>query len=309
MSRIERVYIATHRGDLRLTRICVASVRRWYPDIPIFLLKDFANGDFSTREIEDRWNVQLWRTKELSFGWGFIKLEPLFAAERTRYLVLDSDIVFVGRVIDALEQFGEDFVVQQEVQKPADIPSLYFDADAIRQSFDPSFSGPAFTFNTGQYVATSGVLKRADFDRLVRWSEPRRVLEPESFNPSDQGVLNYVVLEKAASGAITVARTPFMKWGAAEMSEFQLPSLDGNSPYPYLIHWAGLKKRRLGRMLRSDILREFERAYYARVPNGSLRQLARTARDECEFWYRRAMRFVKKAPSAIGFPNYAARDS
>jgi hypothetical protein len=309
VSRIERVYIATHRGDLRLTRICVASVRRWYPDIPIFLLKDFANGNFSTTEIEDRWNVQVWPTKELSFGWGFIKLEPLFAAGRTRYLVLDSDIVFVGRVIDALEQFDEDFVVQQEVQAPGDIPSLYFDADAIRRSFDPAFHGPAFTFNTGQYVATSGVLQRSDFDRLIRWSEPRRVLEADVFNPSDQGVLNYVLLEKAAAGAISVARTPFMKWGAAEMSEFQLPALDGNSPYPYLIHWAGLKKRRLGQMLRADILREFERAYYARVPIGSLTQLARTVQTEWEFWYRRAMRFAKRAPSAPGFANLGTRDS
>ena len=309
MSRIERVYIATHRGDLRLTRICVASVRRWYPDIPIFLLKDFAQGDFSTREIEDRWNVDLWPTKERSFGWGFIKLEPLFAPERTRYLVLDSDIVFVGRVIDALEKFDQDFVVQQEVQEPDAIPLLYFDASGIRKSFNASFEGPAFTFNTGQYVATSGVLQRADFDRLVRWSEPRRVLKPEFFNPSDQGVLNYVVLEKASAGAISVARTPFMKWGATEMSEFEVRSLSEDSPYPYLIHWAGLKKRRIGRMLRSDILREFERAYYARIPNGAVTKVVRTALAEWEFWYRRAMRLVKRAPSAPGLATHAASDS
>ncbi|MEO7039155.1 MAG: hypothetical protein ABI446_04780 [Gemmatimonadaceae bacterium] len=300
MSRIERVYIATHRGDLRLTRICVTSVRRWYPEMPIFLLKDHEHGDFSTRELEETWNVKVWPTKERSFGWGFIKLEPLFASGRTRYLVLDSDIVFVGRVIDELERFDEDFVVQRELQPPSDVPALYFDAEAIRRSFAPGFSGPAFTFNTGQYVATSGVLSRGDFDDLVQWSEPRRVKHPELFNPSDQGVLNYVILAKLEAHELTVARTPFMKWGEAEMSEFELARLNDASPYPNLIHWAGLKKRRHGQMLRADILRHFERAYYAQIAVGRAKLLARHLHAEAEYWLRRALRVTSKVRLALG---------
>jgi hypothetical protein len=300
MTKIERVYIATHRGDLRLTRICVASVRRWYPSIPIFLLKDLANGDFSTAEIEERWNVKVWPTKERSFGWGFIKLEPLFAPGHTRYLVLDSDIVFLGRVIDALEEFDEDFVVHEEEQEPSAIPSLYFDTKRLRESFAPNFSGAEFTFNTGQYVATSGTLTRADFDGLVRWSEPRRVLHPELFNPSDQGVLNYVVLEKVDARQLTVARTPFMKWGAEEMSDFEVASLTEASPYPYLIHWAGLKKRWHREMLRADILDHFERSYYARTPLGAARMAARNVGAEVEYWMRRALRLVHKTSAKRG---------
>lgn len=300
MSRIDHVYIATHRGDLRLTRICVASVRRWYPRIPIFLLKDLANGDFSTRELEERWDVKVWPTQERSFGWGFIKLEPLFAPERGRYLVLDSDIVFVGRVIDTLERFDADFVVQEESQPERDVPALYFDASAIRNSLDPTFTSTAFTFNTGQYVATSGIMRREDFDALVGWTSPRRVLHPECFNSSDQGVLNYVVLKKLAAGEITVARTPFMKWGAKEMSEFEVHSLHERSPYPYLIHWAGLKRRRQGQMLRADILQHFEREYYARLPFGTTRFLARTVGAEWEHWYGRWKRLLARSASALG---------
>ncbi|MEP7067386.1 MAG: hypothetical protein ABI889_15230, partial [Gemmatimonadota bacterium] len=196
MSRIDRVYIAANRSDLRLTRICVASVRRWYPDIPVFLLKDETNGPFDSREIESTWNVRVWPTRERSFGWGFIKLEPLFDAEHCRYLMLDSDIVFLGRVIDALEQFDTDFVVQEEVQAVDEIPKLYFDANRIRTSLNSQLPDPTFTFNTGQYVGTSGLISREDFSALVTWSEPRRVKHPEMFNPSDQGVLNYVILEK-----------------------------------------------------------------------------------------------------------------
>ena len=294
MAKIERVYIATHRSDLRLTRICVASVRRWYPDIPIFLLKDEANGSFGTTEIERAWKVQLWPTGKRSFGWGFIKLEPLFDTQRVRYLMLDSDIVFVGRVIDALEQFDEDFIVQKEQQPARDIPNLYFDPARVRAEFDPQFTGPAFTFNTGQYVATSGLIHREDFAKLVQWSEPRRVLHPGIFNPSDQGVLNYVVLERLAAGAITVARTPFMKWGHEEMAAFELGALVEGSPYPFLIHWAGLKKLRLRHMLRADILRDFERAYYARTAFGAGRKWTRLVGSEVERWYGRAKRVVAR---------------
>jgi hypothetical protein len=297
VSRIDRVYIAAHRRDLRLTRICVASVRQWYPEIPIFLLKDEVNGAFCTREIEERWNVQLWPAKSRSFGWGFIKLEPLFDTEKVRYLVLDSDIVFLGRVIDALEGFDAEFVVQEEKQPPEDVPNLYFDPQKVRAKLNPAFAGPAFTFNSGQYVGTSGVITRADFGNLVVWSEPRRVAFPEMFNPGDQGVLNYVVLERLAAGAIRVARTPFMKWGRAEMAEFVVARLNAGSPYPYVIHWAGLKHRRLRKMLRPDILKHFERAYYARVAYGAVRLAARIVADDVERWYGRAARLSRRALS------------
>jgi hypothetical protein len=295
MSRIDRVYIAAHRRDLRLTRICVASVRRWYPDVPLFLLKDQTNGAFNSQEIEETWNVQVWPTKDQTFGWGFIKLEPLFDTERHRFLMLDSDIVFLGRVIDSLEKFDADFVVQEEQQPLRDIPDLYFDAARIRASFNPALNDPAFTFNTGQYVGTSGLIARDDFSELVQWSQPRRVRHPEMFNLGEQGVLNYVVLEKLADGSISVARTPFMKWGKEEMSPFDIASLDGDSPYPYLIHWAGLKKLRLRRMLRADILSHFETAYYRRLAFGRARQWSRLAQDEIERWYRRAGRLLARA--------------
>jgi hypothetical protein len=294
VTRIDRVYIAAHRRDLRLTRICVASVRQWYPDIPIFLLKDEVNGAFCTKEIEKLWNVEPWPTAARSFGWGFIKLEPLFDAEKVRYLILDSDIVFLGRVIDALERFDADFVVQEELQPASDVPNLYFDPKKVRATIDPAFTGPAFTFNSGQYVATSGLISRADFGKLVAWSEPRRVTHPEMFNPGDQGVLNYVVLEKVDAGAISVARTPFMKWGKAEMAEFDVARLDADSPYPYVIHWAGLKHLRHRKMLRADILRHFERGYYARLANGSARLAARLVAADLERWFERAARLARR---------------
>ncbi len=294
MSKIDRIYIATHKGDLRLTRICVASIRKWYPGIPIYLLKDEASGSFDTREIEKRWKVNVWDTEGKSFGWGFIKLEPLFDKTPTRYLILDSDIVFLGRVIDALEEFETDFVVQEEVQEPCQIPRLYYDELRIRESLNPSFGGVTFTFNSGQYVATSGLITRADFDGLVQWSEPRHVIHPHLFNPSDQGVLNYVLVEKERAGTVTVARSPFMKWGHQELAHFEVRALNNRSPYPFLIHWAGLKHVRIGRMPRADILRHFEEVYYERIPLGWARSRLRIASEEGNRWRMRVIRIAKR---------------
>ena len=257
-------------------------------------MKDEVNGRFETTEIEQAFDVQRWPTRERRFGWGFIKLEPLFDESKTRYLMLDSDIVFLGPVIDALEAFDTDFVVQQEVQPAHDVPDLYFDPAKIRSSFNASMRDPAFTFNSGQYVATSGLIRREDFAKLVVWSEPRRVRYVDMFNPGDQGVLNYVVLQRMAEGAITVARTPFMKWGREEMAEFDLSLLNDGSPYPFVIHWAGLKKLRLRHMLRADILRHFERAYYAGIPQGRARHWLRLTSDEAERWYTRAIRVAAR---------------
>ena len=279
--RIDRVYVATHKADLRLTRICVASIRHWNPDLPLFLLKDETSGAFSTREIESTWGAQVWPTERRAFGWGFIKLEPLFASESTHYLMLDSDIVLVGPLIQALEKHESDFIVHDELQPDDKMRDLYFDPIKLRQQVDPAFPAVPFTFNTGQYVATSGLLTRQDFDSVLDTNGAPRVRFPNVFNPSEQGVLNYIVLKRLAEGSITVSGAQFMKWGETT-AEIELAVLTQDSPYAALIHWAGLKKWRLGRMLRSDILRYFEREYYGRVVGGQARLHARIVRADVE---------------------------
>ena len=66
--KIEGVVISCYRFDLELTRICVASIRFWYPHVPIWLLKDRHYGDFNTREIERNWNAQVYPGRQRSLG-------------------------------------------------------------------------------------------------------------------------------------------------------------------------------------------------------------------------------------------------
>jgi hypothetical protein len=276
--RIEKIYIATHKHDLRLARICVASIRYWYPDIPIYLIKDYFSGDFSTEELERVWSVGVFETMHRFFGWGLSKLEPVFTEIGKRFLILDSDTVFTGRVLDWLEEYTDDFVVHLETQPAQRLNEIYFDLDKLRE-FDPKFRFPDRTFNTGQYVATGGLLKREDFDTVNWTSIPPSLKYPQIFKNGDQGVLNYVLLKKVALGQVSVAGVPFMKWPMEDISDIDLAQLAGDSPYPYVIHWAGLRLPKIGDMIRSDILLFFEDYYYSRIPLGKIRNRYRMAAD------------------------------
>ena len=289
--KIDKIYIATHKYDLRLTRICVASIRYWYPEIPIYLIKDYFNGDFPTEEVERVWRVKVFETPYRYFGWGMSKLEPVFSEQGSRFLILDSDIVFTGSVLETLEQHAEDFVVNLETQTAERLHEIYFDLAKLNE-LDPQFHFPGTTFNTGQYVATGGILNREDFD-VVNWTtSPPSLKYPQIFRNGDQGVLNYVLAKKAEAGQVTVADVPFMKYGLKEISDFDLSKIAADSPYPFVIHWAGLKQRRIKAMIRSDILLFFEDYYYSKLPFGKLRNRCRVA---SEFIGRMVHKTIRKA--------------
>ncbi|HAF25557.1 MAG TPA: hypothetical protein DCK93_22055 [Blastocatellia bacterium] len=274
--QIEKIFIATHKHDVRLTRICVASIRYWYPDIPIYLIKDYYNGDFSTEEIERVWNVGRYETPYRCFGWGMSKLEPVFSEQGTRILILDSDTVFDGKVLDRLEPFSEDFVVHLEDQSRQRVGEIYFDLEKLNQ-FDPHFNFLGQVFNTGQYVATGGLLRREDFDAVSWTTTPPSLRYPEIFKNGDQGVLNYVLLKKAASREVTLAAVPFMRWPQDGIRDINLAKLVTDSPYSDIIHWAGLGRQRVAAMIRSDILLFFEAYYYSKIRLGKTRNLLRTS--------------------------------
>jgi hypothetical protein len=170
--KIEHVYVIGSPHDLRYTQCCVASIRRWYPDIPISLLKDESNGAYSTRELEEAWDVAVFDGGHPLPGRGWAKLEPMFRPGRQRCLILDSDVVFLGRVIEPLEALDADFVVESAGGWAGSTGRDYFDLVALKE-FDPEFVFPGYTFNCGQLVATTGILRRADFEPLVRFGEIR----------------------------------------------------------------------------------------------------------------------------------------
>ncbi len=80
--KIEVIYIPCYKLDFRLTRICVASIRYWYPNIPIVLIKDLKSGNFNSTELEKKFNVSVFPQNAKSYGWGFSKFEVFFQKEK-----------------------------------------------------------------------------------------------------------------------------------------------------------------------------------------------------------------------------------
>jgi hypothetical protein len=279
--KIQGVVICCYALDVYMTRICVASIRFWYPDLPIWLLKDRQYGDFSTREIEDKFNVQVYPVRLEKLGWGFGKLEPLTELPHRRLLILDSDVVFVGRVIDRLELFDEDLIVENSSVENSDEPTVeeqFFSLQGLRQ-FDPSFSFPGYGFNTGQIVATTGKLTKKSMEGLVDWQKPS-VMRPDIFKKGEQGLLNYVALREVQRGNLTIRREPFMVWpGVPSRAEhIRLEDINSEGKHQQLIHWAGLRwGKTIEEMPKPEILRFFETIYYKEMSFGTLRRQWRKA--------------------------------
>jgi len=276
--KIEGVVISCYRFDLELTRICVASIRFWYPHVPIWLLKDRHYGDFNTREIERNWNAQVYPGRQRSLGWGFGKLEVMTELPARRLMLLDSDIVFTGRVIERLERFDEDLIVDKEDPDLTVVEEHFFSLSRLHQ-LDTEFEFPGYCFNSGQIVATTGRITRKDSEGLMDW-QTRTLMHPEVFKMGEQGLVNYMVLRKAQYGKLTIRREPFMVWpGEAVHSEhIQVRDFTPEGRHHELIHWAGLRwGKTLEEMPRSDILAYFQGIYYRRVPLGAwLRRWRRT---------------------------------
>lgn len=263
---IKHIYIAGHKRDLHFSQCCVASIRRWYPRIPISLIKDESNGAYNTEDLEKYWDVECFKSDRKHFGFGFGKLEPMFLPKKERCLILDSDVVFIGKVLDVLEEHDEDFIVADTSNPPDEVEIFYFDLPKLKQ-LDPDFVFPNYTFNTGQIVATSGALKREDFASFLTSSEPPSLIYPEIFALGEQGLLNYVLMKKLQEGKISLRRKRFMWWaGWLKKRMVKVRKLNENSPYPFLVHWAGPKGASLSDTHNSHLLRHFESYYYSRIP-------------------------------------------
>jgi hypothetical protein len=268
--RIDRIYISCYSCDQRLTRILVASVRAWYPNIPIDLIKDESREKFDTSDIERFWHVDILKSQRKTFGWGFAKLEPLFLEKKERILLLDSDQIFAGPVLALIEKYDEDFLVasvNRSVLDPEYVIRTYFDLDALKR-MDPCYQFPGFVFNSGAIVAISGMLSRSDFEPFIDWRGfVPQGRYPDIFKNADQGILNYLLQKKKQNSELSVRTVPFMKLVRYDdVSQLQLSDAGISNPEESIIHWAGPKPQSFEDFARSDILKHFEQIYWRKIP-------------------------------------------
>lgn len=278
---LDCIYVAASARDARYTRICVASIRYFYPEARIKLLAGAPLESGLKEELARYWDVGMADVPSGAWGWGFIKLEPLFGPVGERFLVLDSDTAFAGEVLAAWADSSADFVVDDEQQSEADTRRLYYDWRKVA-ALDPAACPPRFVFNSGQWFGTAGILTRNDFALFVDWSEvPPKLRHPNLFMPGDQGVLNYVLNRKATVEGLKVERRKIMQWPGHGMAGISAATVTQRMAPARVVHWAGIKKARLGAMPGADVLRMFEKSYYARIPLGTYVRRARAARYAC----------------------------
>ena len=267
---VDVVYLAACSRDARLTRICVASIRYFYPDVPIKILAGDILQCGLAGELKKYWNVDVARLPRGDYGWGMVKLEPLFGPKGQRFMVCDVDTVFTGPVLDYW-QSDSHFLVDNEDLPDAEFKRLYYDWDALK-SEDADVQSARKAFNVGQWFGTAGLVERDAFDRWVDWTLPRKLSRPDVFMGGDQGIMNYVVLKKEAFEGVTIERRELMRWPGNGMDDLTPERVKAGMAPSLVIHWAGLKAILLGNMVGADLLHFYEHFYYTRVPAGALRR-------------------------------------
>jgi hypothetical protein len=270
--KISDVYICVHRYDLRFAQICIQSIRHWYPDINITLVKNYYSGAFSVKYLQKYFGVKVLDRKGKSYGVCFGKLEPLFLPEKKKFILVDTDTVFVGKVIDYLNAVEADFVVDKEEQEETEVKRLYFDSRAVKNKF-PAFPDNFFCFNAGQWMGTSGVLSKQSFSDVLVWDEQDqpRLRYPDIISMYDQGAFNYLLNVENSRGTLKVERAPLMIWpGNGKAANISLEEIKSRTSGTVgIVHWAGLKKKRMEDMTRSDILMYYEQEFYRKLPFGA----------------------------------------
>lgn len=268
---VDCVYIAACAADARLTRICVASIRYFYPDLEIRLLAGGRLRPGLLAELTALWGVKLAPYPPGDYGWGFVKLEPLFGPPGESFLVLDSDTVLSGPILSQPFPSDAAFVVDNEETPDADVRALYYDSSAA-----PDVPPPAFVFNTGQWIGASGILSRSDFDPFVDWAFPRLVKDARCFKQGEQGVLNFALNQAVRRGQCAAHRAPLMCWPGKGMNGITATAILDRTAPARVVHWAGFNRARLSPLPGADVLDFFERFYYSRFrfPAWSLRRAA-----------------------------------
>jgi hypothetical protein len=268
---VDCIYVAACAHDMRFARICIASIRYFYPEIPIRILAGGALDRSFLSELRRFWNVEVADLPGGDYGLGFVKLEPLFGPAGERFLVLDADTIIAGKVLEAHADAAGPFVVDDEQLPEADLKRLYYDWDGLK-ALDPAVEPPWRGFNTGQWFGVAGMLTREDFDPWLEWTLPRRLRHPDIFKCGDQGLLNYVLIRRAALDGLGLERRRLMRWPGHSLAGLDVASVTSGRAPPLVVHWAGMKATLLGDMNGGELLRFFEAYYYQRLPLGRPRQ-------------------------------------
>lgn len=269
------IVVCCNKKDFFLAKICIASIRYFYPEIPIELVKDFGNGHFKSTQLEGTFNVKSIDLGIQKMGWSGAKFHYLYQMPTgKKVLLLDADIVFAGpfleRLIDTFEQ--NDYVISADLNNDpySEFARVtYFDTKKIESHF-PEYKHPGYFFNAGQIFVTVGSIAKNELDKFFDPSTFPYWRDNALFPLVDQSVYNYLLPTLSQQGKLKVATEHFMLWSRSEAAkQITLKNIIEKSFNGGVIHWAGdLRLGFIQKMTRGDILKFFEDFYYQKIPMG-----------------------------------------
>lgn len=264
--KVDRIYISVYRYDKEVAKTAIASIRYWYPDIPVFLIKDYGKGSCDTSDIQKFFNVAELDLARKDLGWGYGKLEPLFLEQKHSFLVLDADTVFTGPVLDKVKDIETDFIVDDEIPELNRFNQIYYNLDKIN-NIAPDFAFHGYSFNSGQWFGTSTILKRSDFELSLEWSHPPKSKYPDIVFEGDQAHLNFHFHRLENAKRLTIKRISLMIYPVEKNADFILLEdiINKRSKTPFIIHWAGMKYDNKSKLPRQDIIDYYNEYYYSIV--------------------------------------------
>ena len=293
MTKIDRVVVMCHKGDVHLTGPCIASIRRWNPTIPLFLHKDELKASFDTRDIESQFNVGIANSENSSMG---NYLSPLFFIleesnhkSGERILVHDSDILWMGNVIERLEEVDCDLLVSGQVPAAMgpsehlpeplnrfgtygstteqEISSIYFDPSLWNKI--TGLELPNMVFNCGQYVYKVGSLKMKDFSAVLTKDSEGNWSTKQGIRLGDQGATNFIASWKHEKGELKLKNKIFAVWPKNHIVHLNLD----RPQISFLAHWAGLIHPCMDKVPNGHVWKHYYKVYFKALPNGRLRHI------------------------------------
>ena len=236
MANIDRVIIFSSPNDVSHTELCVASIRFWNKDIPLYLHKDESRKLFNTQKIQDNFDVKLCDSSNSSVGNPMSKFYYITQGadiiDGESLLILDSDTAWFGNVANLFKSIPDEIqlVVQGEMNPSREwLKRKYFDPEFF-QSTNPELDLPNFVFNSGHFLIKVGTLHFSESEGLLN-REKSDTIDP--IFPYDQGLFNFIHAKRMAEGSIKSASLEFAKWSGHKL---KFDNIEGQ---PFIIHWAG----------------------------------------------------------------------
>ena len=266
------IVVCCNKKDFFLAKICIASIRYYYPDIAIELVKDPGNGNFNSHKLEKYFKVKVVDFGLPKLGWSGAKFHYLYQGPiGKKILILDADIVFIGPFLERLlpQVSKNDYVIsieENDISNKEWVRNTYFDLDAIQTAY-PSYQYPGFFFNAGQVFLTLGAIDKQVIKEFFNPVEYPFWQKSRLFPLVDQSVYNYLLPTLAKEQQIKLGKEKFMVWaGSEQFLDMDFKNVMDKKNEQGLVHWAGcLRFAFVSQMIRGDILSFFENYYLSQI--------------------------------------------